>query len=149
MKKVALAFLALIGLTAQTGARTQISTKDIQPATVNGVMVNVLGKGWVLATLDSSLLLDTTGATPVLKAVPNPAIGPVFVDWVTPTGTIDGVNAVFTLPSIPTPVSSLELVRNGLVQDSPRDFALSGSTVTFVPTSIPDSGDTLKVRYRR
>ncbi len=73
---------------------------------------------------------------------------PLFVDAITPTGTINGVNAVFTLPSVPNPPASLVLARNGLVQASPADFTLSGNTITFAAAAIPQTGDTLLASYR-
>ncbi len=42
-----------------------------------------------------------------------PGVG--FVDQQTPTGAINGVNAVFTLSQTPSPTTSLEVYRNGLL----------------------------------
>jgi hypothetical protein len=58
-----------------------------------------------------------------------------------PTGTINGTNAVFTLASAPT--GGLLLFRNGLLQQSGSDYTLSGSTVTFLSTAIPQAADSL------
>jgi len=57
------------------------------------------------------------------------------------SGTIDGVNAVFTLSAV---VSSLQLFKNGQLQNPGGDYTWTGGTaVTFVPGSIPAPGDTL------
>jgi len=61
----------------------------------------------------------------------------VFTDAETPAGTIDGVNAAFTLTGSPTPPASLTLTRNGIVQEQGVEYLLSGSTATFQPGSIP------------
>lgn len=54
----------------------------------------------------------------------------------TPTGTIDGVNAAFTL--LHAPVSqSMRLYQNGLFLSEGTDFTITGSTITF--TTAPDS----------
>jgi hypothetical protein len=61
-----------------------------------------------------------------------------FMNGITPTGTQDGVNTVFTLPVTPDPASSLQLFYNGQYQTSGVDFTLSGSTITM--SSAPAIG---------
>jgi hypothetical protein len=73
---------------------------------------------------------------------------PVFQDAETPAGTINGANAVFTLAAAPSPPGSLELTRNGVVQKPGPDFSLSGNTITFTASAIPQPGDTLLAWYR-
>ena len=70
------------------------------------------------------------------------------VDNVTPSGTIDGVNAAFILPSEPNPAGSLRLYRNQLVQYSGTHFNLSVDTITFTAGNIPVAGDSLRAWYR-
>lgn len=78
--------------------------------------------------------------------------GPNFRDNVTPTGTVDGVNTVFVLPS--TPISGSEHgYIDGLLQDKTtasetNDYSISGATVTFTtpPQVLPD-GRAQKVRF--
>jgi hypothetical protein len=70
---------------------------------------------------------------------------PSSVDYVTTamTGTINGINTVFTIPGIFSSV--IAVVRNGVVLDPSRAYSVSGSTVTFStnPAYIPQSGDDL------
>jgi hypothetical protein len=68
----------------------------------------------------------------------------------TPSGTINGVNAVFTLAFDPNPDSSLRLSLNGLRMHSGagNDYTLSGVTITFETNQIPQTGDTLLADYR-
>jgi hypothetical protein len=73
---------------------------------------------------------------------------PLFVDDEVPAGTVDGVNAVFTLTRVPSPVGSLELYRNGLQLRRGTDYSVAGFTVTFFVGSIPGTGDLLMARYR-
>lgn len=54
-----------------------------------------------------------------------------FLNNITPTGTQDGVNTVFTLPVTPDPASSLQLFYNGMYMTEGEDFTLSGSTITM------------------
>lgn len=73
----------------------------------------------------------------------------IFVDAVTPAGTQNGVNAVFTLPSTPNPPMSLVLTLNGVVQDQGSDYTLLGATVTYTGTGlIPQAGNTQLAWYR-
>lgn len=74
--------------------------------------------------------------------------GPQFVDGEVPGGTIDGVNATFTLANTPNPTTSLVLFRNGVVQQPGADYTLTGSTVQFLAGAVPQPGDTLKAWYR-
>lgn len=62
----------------------------------------------------------------------------------TPTGLINGVNAVFTLASTPSPAGSLILVRGGLIQREGVDFNLVGNTITFTAGNIPQTGEFLR-----
>lgn len=66
----------------------------------------------------------------------------------TPSGTINGSNAVFTLAA--TPVSGTETVFvNGISQDagSGNDYTISGDTITFESGCVPQSGDKVRVSY--
>ncbi len=74
--------------------------------------------------------------------------GPGFVDGVTPAGLIDGSNTVFTLADTPSPLSSLALYRNGLLQKPDLDYTVSGNVVTFAAASTPQTGDLLLAAYR-
>ena len=72
-----------------------------------------------------------------------------IVDSETPSGAVNGVNAVFNLVSPPLPAASLKLYRNGILQKAGADYSLSTNIVTFLPASIPQPGDLLQVSYRR
>ena len=72
----------------------------------------------------------------------------LFHDAETPTGTINGVNATFTLVTAPNPAASLELTRNGIVQKSGVDYTLSTNVITFLAGAIPQTGDILLAWYR-
>ena len=70
------------------------------------------------------------------------------VGWVIPTGTIDGTNAAFTLPSTPDPKTVI-VTKNGVVQQAGggADYTLSIATITFTNASLPQTGDTVLVYY--
>ena len=94
-----------------------------------------------LASLSSSLSTLTT-------QVSNLTVTPVFVDGETPGGAINGSNQTFTLANSPSPATSLDLYRNGLVQSVGVDYTISGSTITFLQVATPQSGDILQAFYR-
>jgi len=61
------------------------------------------------------------------------------------TGTINGVNRMFTIPGIFGGV--IAVVRNGITLDPAVAYTLAGSTITFTnsPAYIPQTGDDLMV----
>lgn len=73
--------------------------------------------------------------------------GTYFINNETPAGTINGVNATFTLASAPNPAASLELRLNGQILKSGagNDFTLSSLTITML--TVPASGDVLTASY--
>src|SRR4029077_6525630 len=66
----------------------------------------------------------------------------------TPTGTMNGANATFTLANIPT-AGTEEVFLNGLLQEpgAGNDYPISGGTITML--SAPQSTDRLRVNYRK
>ena len=73
-----------------------------------------------------------------------------FADNITPTGGIDGSNAIFTLSAgAPSPAASLQLYYNGLVQrPAGEDFTLVGDTITYTTASKPKLGGKHVAFYR-
>ncbi len=72
----------------------------------------------------------------------------VFVDSETPGGTLDGVNAAFTLANTPNPSTSLALYRNGLRLSQRLDYTIATSTITFLAGAVPRPTDILLANYR-
>lgn len=64
-----------------------------------------------------------------------------------PAGAIDGSNVTFTLPTVPSPASSLMFFKNGqlLTSGSEADYTLTSATVTLAAPPFPD--DTLSALY--
>lgn len=73
---------------------------------------------------------------------------PQFSDSEVPSGTINGTNATFALANTPSPSTSVQLYLNGLRMDHGVDYTISGSTITFATTSLPQTGDLLLASYR-
>jgi hypothetical protein len=71
-----------------------------------------------------------------------------FVTRETPTGTVNGVNATFTLAN--TPIANTESVfLNGLLQEpgAGNDYTISTNTITML--NVPATGDRLRVNYQK
>lgn len=71
-----------------------------------------------------------------------------FVDSEALTGIVDGANNLFGLSAVPNPASSLAVYRNGILQKTAQDFALTGSTIQFLAAATPQPADTLLASYR-
>ena len=67
-----------------------------------------------------------------------------FVEEI-PTGTLNGVNKIFTLSFTPNPTGSLFLFLNGVLQVISVDYTVTGSTITF--TAAPVSDDDMIAQY--
>ena len=61
---------------------------------------------------------------------------------------MDGSNTTFSLTATPSPVGSLAIYRNGLLQKTTQDYTISGRTVQFATAATPQPGDTLLASYR-
>lgn len=59
--------------------------------------------------------------------------------YITVTGTIDGTNPTFTIPS--TTGMVITLFKNGVLQHQGIQYTLAGSTITFLDPYIPQTGD--------
>lgn len=71
-----------------------------------------------------------------------------FVDAEIPAGTLDGVNATFTVANTPNPSSSTVVYRNGLRLKQTGDYTVTTNTILFVAGAIPQPTDSLLVSYR-
>jgi hypothetical protein len=74
--------------------------------------------------------------------------GVAFIDTETPAGTMDGVNASFTLAQVPNPAGSLAVYRNGMRMKSGLDYTIGANAITFGTGYQPQPGDTLVCSYR-
>jgi hypothetical protein len=89
------------------------------------------------------------GATATIGPQPPTVYSPVLERHAdeAASGTIDGVNDVFTLLHSPKP-GTLRVYKNGLLQrGSGNDYTLSGTTITFVAGAIPSGADSITVTY--
>ena len=120
---------------------TSIGTLTTNMGTVNS---NVAA----LTTSLTNLTNIVSGLSATVNALSTVGSSALYADAQLPAGTLDGTNVTFTLASTPSPVSSLGLYRNGLLQAPAVDFTLSGAVVTFLTGSTPKVGDILQAFYR-
>jgi hypothetical protein len=129
----------VIGLTQELGVRP---SKGPGFASGRAAVVNPDG------------LLESAGGNPEDCLRVDGSSGPCassvgsIVDQEVLAGTLDGVNAVFSLAAAPQPTASLTVYRNGLRLAQGADFNLSGSSITFAGGQIPQPGDLLIATYR-
>jgi hypothetical protein len=69
-----------------------------------------------------------------------------FADSETPSGTIDGVNKIFTLKKSPSPHLSLQLFKGPAIQIQGAEYTLARNVVTF--TAAPAALTVLRAWYR-
>lgn len=62
-----------------------------------------------------------------------------------PSGTVNGINLIFTFVSFPSDHTAAAIYRNGILLSETDDYTVSGTTVTFV--TAPKSGDHLFAYY--
>ena len=61
---------------------------------------------------------------------------------------INGGSVSVKLSHIPAPEAGLSLFRNGLLLTFASDFQLTGNTITFAKSAVPQVGDSLRASYR-
>lgn len=128
-------------------SQTRVTPDQIRPQSNTGVFVNITGKGLVLATVDpATLILDTTGATPVLRAVTQTAPPPLTINekhvTIKPIAGVLSVN----VPDNGFIVASLNVYVNGVLQAPGDDYNVAGTAVTFIRAST--AGDIIQLTYR-
>ena len=108
-----------------------------------------------VATVNSLGTIDTVAGNPTdcvhVDGTSGPCgtAQPAFKDQDLPAGIVDGANNLFTLSAVPNPASSLDVYRNGLLQEPGTDYALIGNNaIQFTAGNIPQPGDTLLANYR-
>ena len=93
--------------------------------------------------------IDFSTTPPTLHTITPSSTIPVFVTGEIPAGTLNGINATFTLANVPT-AGSEAIWLNGLRMKTGFDYTISGATITFVPADIAalQSGVPLLADYR-
>jgi hypothetical protein len=135
-----------------TGLQSALNVRPVQGAAFaisRAAVLNALGAiDGATGNLTDCLHVDgTSGPCGTGGGTGGTSTG-TFVDAEPPSGAMDGANAAFTLANAPTPPSSLEMFRNGLLLKQGNDYTVSGNAVTFTASAIPQPADLLLASYR-
>ena len=130
-----------------TGVQTALGV-----AVGTGAGLAVLSGGYLAATDFPALSGDVTTAAGSLATTINTTAGSGFLKYAafianeTPSGTVNGSNAAFTLANTP---QWLQLVLNGVILEagSGNDYTISGAALTML--LIPQTGDKLRAYYAK
>ncbi len=117
----------------QANIRLQINSAGKAQMPTYGVGTHSGSPAKLLAVDSSGFVIETSVATSG------------FIDNETPSGTMDSVNATFTLANSPI-AGSVHLYLRGLRLKPGAGYTISGTTITML--IIPDSGDELIADYR-
>ena len=144
-----------IGLTYSGNSNNEITgTITIDPSDSTNLLFNAN-----VVTLPSNTLPSITAIiNPKMEAprigLPNTNIGQSYLitsninifydsfnyaDAIVPSGTLDGVNTIFTLPNTPNPLDSLQLFYNGLLLDQGVDYSINTNNITYNFTPLINS----------
>lgn len=144
-----------IGLTTHISGTLAVGNggTGITTTPSNGQIPIGNGTTYTAATITAGTGISVTnGSGSITLAVTTGASGVVlasnFVVRETPTGTVNGSNATFTLAF--TPLSGTEHVFvNGVLQNpgTGNDYTISGATITFLTGAIPQTNDVVRVSY--
>jgi len=94
------------------------------------------------------LTQQVQGILPEANGGAGPHAGERFADTETPSGSVNGSNVVFKLQNIPSPVQSMQLFQNKVLQIQGVDYTVSSNVITFA--SAPTTGTVLAwYRYRQ
>lgn len=141
---------ASVAVTAPVDAEVSAGTGDILFKTGAGatVRVTIPNSGSTAIEIDGDCNL-TSGNQYLVNGVPISGGGGTFIDMEIPTGTIDGVNAGFTLSNTPV-AGSAHVYTNGVLQEAgaTADYTIAGATITFNVGAIPAAGSKILVSYR-
>ena len=142
-----------IGLTTHVSGTLAIGNGGTGLATTptNGQLLIGNGTGYTLAALTQGTGISVTNGTGSITIAINSTDVVLAANYVvreSPTGTIDGTNATFTLAATPL-AGKEEVYVNGILQNSGtgNDYTISGATITFLSGAIPQSGDVIRVTY--
>lgn len=142
-----------VGLTTHVSGVLPIANggTNVSTAPTNGQLLIGNGTGYTLANITGGTGISVTNGAGTISVAVNTTNILQKVDHVvreTPTGTVNGTNATFTLAN--TPVSGQEMVFvNGILMNvgATNDYTISTNTITFNSGAIPQTGDVVLVSY--
>jgi hypothetical protein len=141
---------SLAGLTSTVNGLSSTVTSLSNSVSANGTSISSLnGSVNTLNTQVTNLNNSVSALTSTVNSLSSGgSSSTVFVDAEKPSGTQNGTNATFVLANTPSPATSLEVYRNGVLQAAGVDYTLSVNSITFLGTAIPQANDVVQAFYR-
>ena len=145
--------LSEVRISSATPTGPQISISQVTGLTatlnaINGSLISLSTTANNVSTTVSGLSSAVATLTALVNGMAQGTISTAFSDGESPSGAMNGTNAVFTLANSPSPTAALSLYRNGVLLSNGADYSLNGATVTFVSTQVPQSNDVVQAFYR-
>jgi hypothetical protein len=99
-------------------------------------------------TIDADALISSghTSTVTLPAATGTATISSGYVQE-TPSGTVNGTNATFTLANTPGSSNTVELNQDGIILIQGTDYTISGATITT--TTAPALGQKLRAMYSK
>jgi hypothetical protein len=148
-----LAVSILVAFAITAAAQTQLTMAQVRPDStpVAQVLVVLPSGAWAQADIDpTTLVLDTSGAKPVLRAIAPPSVG--FVERVARfTLAATGIQTTFSIaPAKPLANTLITVTRGGLTMARSLDYSWAdgSSEIAFNPGALPKAGDVITITYK-
>lgn len=143
--KIIIGLLCFAGL-VHGQSRLQIEQLQSRAVAPGGLAMVVLPDGRLsVASLDG-IVIDTSGAVPVLRVLPQPATPPIREKAIVQRTTAPLPS--LTIADVTVIVASVVVCRNGLELSEGVDYTMAGPVITFIAGAEPLAGDVVKLRYR-
>jgi hypothetical protein len=138
--------LAALAALAQSSPGTSVTSGQLRGGALTGVWVSHPTRGFTLARIDTSLVLEEVSGELVLRAVVPPVVLMTIV-WRRESVLLTVPTTAFTLATMPSSSDGLFVFRNGLLQSDGVDYTQAGQVVTFKPGAAPQKDDLIVFRY--
>jgi len=137
--------LLLLSVVTSRADGTKTASTPVSYAPANFTALQLFTPaGIILVQLDSSLVLDTSGAVPVLRAAPT--VVPVPVRKTDTFHNVGGTSPM-TLTAVPSSTFEPLVFRNGLIQEPGMDYTLTGQSLAFKAEVCLTVTDSVMVIY--
>lgn len=127
-------------------SRLQIEQLQSRAVAPGGLAMVVLPDGRLSVAALDGMVIDTSGAVPVLRVLPQPTTPPIREKAIVtkPTAPL----LTLAIPDATVILASVVVCRNGMELSEGEDYTVSGPVITFVAVAVPLAGDVVKLRYR-
>ena len=145
--------LSEVIVTGTTSPGTQITISQVTGLTanlnaINGSLASLTASTNTISSNVTTLSAAVASLTALVNGLSAGTVATAFADGEVPAGSVNGINAAFTLANTPSSAAALTLYKNGVLLSNASDYSLTGAAITFAASAIPQTGDTLQAYYR-